>query len=64
MVANIGFTRSAVILIRDCKTMRKFFYRCRKYTGEIGVHDDPQVEYVKVNGATLEVVDKFCYCTR
>ena len=33
----------------------------KKYTGEIGVHDDPQVEHVMVDGAALEVVDKFCY---
>ena len=33
----------------------------KKYTGEIGVHDDLQVEHVMVDGAALEVVDKFCY---
>ena len=36
-------------------------YRCRKCTGEIGVHDGPQVEHVMVDGAALKVDYKFCY---
>ena len=36
-------------------------YWYRKYAGETGVHDNPQVEHIIVDGAALEIVDKFCY---
>ena len=57
----LKFVPREFCVARDQLQPGSFYVSEMSLVTSLGVHDGPQVEHVMVDGAALEVVDKFCY---